>query len=171
MIKLNYKKIAQVTFNVTLISSIIAILFFTYGKKLEESIVKNQSEYIAESIASDIKIFLPTEIRKMISSSLVVPDMQEADEDAEDRNNALKNQALKIFIPLFISGVLITFLICWYRKINKKHILLEGSIILLFVLSAEILFLNIIISNYKTADTNFVKMKILKAIKTELASF
>ena len=106
----------------------------------------------------------------MISSSLVVPDMQEADEDAEDRNNALKNQALKIFIPLFISGVLITFLICWYQKINKKHILLEGIIILLFVLSAEILFLNIIISNYKTADTNFVKMKILKAIKTELAS-
>ena len=32
MIKLNYKKIAQVTFNVTMISSIIEILFFTYGK-------------------------------------------------------------------------------------------------------------------------------------------
>ena len=85
-------------------------------------------------------------------------------------DDALKNEALKIFIPLFILGVLITFLICWYQKINKKHILLEGIIILLFVLSAEILFLNIIISNYKTADTNFVKMKILKAIKTELAS-
>ena len=44
MSKLNYKKIAQVTLNVTLISTVVAIWFFTYGKNLERSIVENQSE-------------------------------------------------------------------------------------------------------------------------------
>jgi hypothetical protein len=170
MSKLNYKKIAQVTLNVTLISSLIAILFFTYGKNLEKSIVENQSEYIAESIATDIKIFFPEETRKIILDSLVVPDMQQADKDVEDRDDALKNKAILIFVPLCVVGIFTTFLICQYGKVEKKHIFAEGIIILLFVFCAEILFLNIIIRNYKTADPNFVKMQILKAVKTEFSS-
>lgn len=162
-----YKKIAHITFNTTLISTIIAVLFFTYGKTVEKAIVEDQSEYIAETIADDAKIFFPTETRKIISDSLVAPDMQEEDEEVKERDEDLKNQSLKVFIPLCIIGIFITLLICWYGKVNTKHVFFEGIAILLFALFTEILFLNIIVRNYKTADPNFVKMQILKSIKTE----
>ena len=162
-----YKKIAHITFNTALISTAIAVLFFTYGKNVEKTIVKDQSAYIAETIADDSRVFFPKETRKIISDSMVAPDMQQEDQEVEERDEKLKNQSLKIFIPLCIIGIFITLLICWYGKVSKKHVFFEGIAILLFALFAEILFLNIIVRNYKTADPNFVKMQILKAIKNE----
>ena len=76
---INYKQIAQIILNIAFVSSIIGVLYFTYGKNVEKLIVQDQSEYIAQTMGSDIKMFFPADIRQSIVSNLTVPDMSKAD--------------------------------------------------------------------------------------------
>lgn len=164
---INYKKISQIILNVTLISTIIGVLFFTYGKDVEKLIVKDQSDYIAASLANDAKIFFPESVRQSIADSMTIPDMRDADEKAMEKNEDLKKEAAKVLGILCVVGILLTIGISWYGKVNKKHLFIEGTIILAFAVATEILFLNVIARNYKSADPNVVKVKILQAIKKE----
>ena len=164
----NYKTLAQIILNITFISTIIGVLFFTYGKDVEKLIVKQQSEYIAESMANDSKIFFPKNIRQSIANSITVPDMNKADSDAEKTNDSLKKKAMIVLGILCFIGIIITCIVCWYGKVNKKHVFIEATIILCFAVATEVLFLNVIARNYKSADPNFVKLQILKSIKNNI---
>ena len=164
---INYNQSAQIILNITLISTMIGVLFFTYGKDVEKKIVQEQSEYIAETIANDIKIFLPLELRKSIVDNMKVPDMSEADADVEEVNNVLLKQANMVLGILFAVGIAITLGISWAGKVNIYHVIIESIVILVVVVMTEILFLNIIARNYKIADPNFVKSELMKSVKDE----
>ena len=165
-----YKEIAQIVINITLISTVIGVLFFTYGKDVEKLIVQNQSKYIAESLANDAKIFFPEEVRKSIADSITIPDMQKEDDYAKSKNDCLRNKAVIVFAILCLVGLLITIGICWYGKVSKKHIFIEAFVILCFAVATEVLFLNVIARNYKSADPNVVRLKILQGIKKEFST-
>ena len=47
-----------------------------------------------------------------------------------------------------------------------KSVLLESVIALLFIALTEYLFLQIVVANYKSADPNYVKHTVAKAIET-----
>ena len=164
---MNYKQIVQIILNITLVSTIIGVLFFTYGKTIEKKIVEEQSAYIAKTIATDIKIFLPLELRQNIAAQLQVPDMREADARVEVANAALQDQAVVVLGILFIVGIIVTLIICKIGNVNKTHVAIEAAVILVFVVATEVLFLNIIARNYKSADPNFVKCELLRSVKHE----
>jgi hypothetical protein len=164
---INYKQIAQIILNIAFVSSIIGVLYFTYGKNVEKLIVQDQSEYIAQTMGSDIKMFFPADIRQSIVSNLTVPDMSKADAEAEETNAALEKKAAEVLGLLCIIGISLALIICWYGNVSKKHLFIEAGVILCFVVATEVSFLNIVGRNYKSADPNFVKCEILKSIKTE----
>jgi len=164
---INYKEIAQIILNIACVSSIIGILYFTYGKNIEKLIVQDQSEYIAQTMGSDVKMFFPEEIRQSIVAKITVPNMSKADADAEAANAALEKKAAEVLGTLCIVGILTSLFICWYGNVSKKHVFIEAGVILCFVIATEVSFLNIVGRNYKSADPNFVKCEILKSIKQE----
>lgn len=163
---INYKQIAQIILNITFVSTIIGVLFFTYGKGVEQAIVKDQSEYISKSMATDLKVFFPDKTRQSIASQLTVPDMSAADADVETSNSQLELTAKKVLGCVFVVGVIITLIICWFGKVNKTHVFVEAGVILVFVIATEVAFLNLIGRNYKSADPNHVKCEILRSIKS-----
>ena len=165
-----YKDISQVILNITFISTIIAVLFFTYGKDVEKDIVENQSQKIAKDLAEDAKIFFPKAVRESIAASINIPEENIDDDNVNSKNAELVSMSIKIFGILCGFGILITVLFCFFKKVNIIYVILESLVILAFAVSTEILFLNVIARNYKSADSNFVKLQIAKSIKSEFLS-
>ena len=163
----NYKMISQIVLNVTLVSSVIGLLFFTYAKNVEEKVIEEQSRYVSETLAEGTKMFFPSEMRKDICEKISVPDMRSADEAAKKNNIALEKLAASVLGSIFAAGILITVGLCSFGNVSKKHVFIEGAVILCFVIATEIMFLNVVGRNHKFADPNFVKCEIVKSIKNE----
>jgi len=81
---MNPYQISNIILNVTFIVTIIGIFFFTYGKKIEENVVKNQSELVASYLAKDISTFIDKDTALKITSSLPIPDMTKQDQEVEE---------------------------------------------------------------------------------------
>jgi len=161
---MEYRQICQIILNVTIISSFIGIFFFTYAATVEKEILEDQSKYIAETMADNVKIFLPENVKQEIANDLQEPDLSKEDKDAEESNKELRNKALVVLGILFIVGILATFVVSKIGNIGF-HVVKEAIIILLFVALTEFLFLNIITRNYKVADPNFVTSEMLKSVR------
>ena len=165
---MNYKQAAHIVLNITIISKFIGFLFFTYGKRVEKQIVQDQSEYIAKTIANDIKIFIPNELKIKLKEQLKVPDMSKEDAAVEKSNSELQKKAMIVLGVLFLIGIFTTIVICIIGDLNFR-VLLESIVILFFVALTEILFLNLVARNYKIADPNFVKRQLLESIKEQVS--
>jgi hypothetical protein len=164
----NYKAVAQLVLNITLISTTVAILFFTYGKDIEKLIVEDQSKSIATELSYDAKIFFPKKVRESIVSSISIPSDDSADDEVKSKNSILVKNGIIIFGTICVVGIVTTMCICFFGKVNITHIILESLIILAFTVATEVLFLNVVARSYKSTDANFVKLQVLKSVKNEL---
>ena len=86
---MNPYQISNIILNVTLIATFIGVFFFTYGKTIEENVVKNQSELVADYLAKDLSTFIDKETAQKITSTLLPPDMSKQDQDVEENNKQL----------------------------------------------------------------------------------
>jgi hypothetical protein len=165
---MNPYQITNIILNVTLIATFIGIFFFTYGKKVEENIVKAQSEVVASHLAKDLKTFIDEETSRKIASSLVIPDMKAADEQVEKQNRQLQADAYKILSIIFVGGLLLSLIIAKRYKLNITSLLKTNMIILFFVAITEYIFLTYVGQNFISLDPNFVRRKILVSLKKSI---
>ena len=162
------KQIVNIILNITLIGTFIGIFFFTYGKTIEENIVKTQSEFIADSIAKDISTFIDKPTAITMSKQIQIPDMSKQDNQVQIQNSQLQQNAFHILSILFISGIIISLIITKIYKLNFLSLLKTNLIILLFVAITEYIFLTYIGQNFISVDPNFVRYKILTKLKSKL---
>lgn len=160
---MEYKQICQIILNVTIMSTFIGVFFFTYAASVEQDIVKEQSEYIAETMANKIKFLLPQDVKNELSQ-LEAPDMTKADADVKKSNTELRNKAMIVLGVVFVTGIIATLIVAKIGNVGF-HIVKESIIILLFVAITEFTFLNIVTKQYKVADPNFVTGEVLKSIR------
>jgi len=161
---MNSKQISQIILNVTLVSCFIGVLFFTYGSKVEQEIIQEQTENITKSITGDLQ-FLPDSLKQQIKEQLSVPNMESDDLNAKESNSKLLKKSALVLGILFLVGMLLTIIIYITNKIDE-NIFTESLVILLAVGLTEVLFLNIISRPYKIADPNFVKYSMLSNLQT-----
>ena len=80
---------ANILLHVVLLSSFVAVLFFSYGSKIEQNVVKKQTTSIVDSLTSDIKNIIPpdqlSKLTPYIQQYLNVPDMSAQDKEAVRR--------------------------------------------------------------------------------------
>ena len=69
-------QIADVILNVTVIVTFIGLFFFTYGKTVEQKIVRKQSEFIADSLAKDIGMFIDSQTAAVIADGIQIQDQE-----------------------------------------------------------------------------------------------
>jgi len=165
---MNPYQISNIILNVTLISTFIGIFFFTYGKKIEENVVKSQSELVASYLAKDISTFIDKDTAQKITSSLPPPDMTKQDQEVEENNKQLQSQAFNTLLIVLIGGLLLTIIIAKYYNLNLTDILQTNLTILAFVAITEYVFLTYIGQNFISLDPNFVRHKILISLKKSL---
>lgn len=165
---MNPYQISNIILNVTLIATFIGIFFFTYGKKIEENVVKGQSELVASYLAKDISTFIDKDTAQKITSSLSIPDMTKQDQEVEENNKQLQSQAFNTLFMVLIGGLLLTIIIAKYYNLNLTDILQTNLTILAFVAITEYAFLTYIGQNFISLDPNFVRHKILISLKKSL---
>ena len=162
------ENISKIILSVVVISAFIGIFFFTYEAKVEERIVKQQSEEIIKDFTSEFRSLLPQPILKdvynSIEPSLVAPDLSELDEEVRASNQALVKKASRIIVIFVVIGLLLVALLCFIFRINPRDMIISTTITLLFVAIAEYIFVTYIVQNYSTIDSNFVRQKILNIL-------
>jgi hypothetical protein len=165
---MNPHQITNIILNVKLISTFIGIFFFTYGKRIEENIVKNQSELLATYLAKDLSTFIDKDTAQKLTSNISIPDMSDADKQVEEQNASLQQDAFKTLAMVSVGGILLSLIISKYYKINFSNILRTNIIILFFVALTEYIFLTFVGQNFISLDPNFVRRKILLSLKTSV---
>ena len=153
---MNPLQISNIVMNVTMISTFIGIFFFTYGKTIEENVVKGQSELVADYIAKDLSTFIDKPTAQKLASQLSPPDMTNADKQVELKNTELQRSAFNILILVAVGGLLFTIILAKYYTLNLQSILKTNLVILLFVGLTEYIFLTYIGQNFISLDPNFV---------------
>jgi hypothetical protein len=166
---MNPLQISNIVMNVTMISTFIGIFFFTYGKIIEENVVKGQSELVANYLAKDLSTFIDNATAQKLTSQLSPPDMTNADKQVELKNAELQSSAFNILILVAVGGLLFTIILAKYYTLNLQSILKTNFVILLFVGLTEYIFLTYIGQNFISLDPNFVRLKILQALQKKMS--
>ncbi len=180
---------SNVIIQTAIIFTFLTVFFFAYVSKVENTEFKGQLEFIADSIykrhTKDIKEALEkynvdTYKRDYIKTLIYgIIDLEEekimeqskADEDNIKKSNdtIIKNSTfyVKLFVIISIVALLLLF-IFMYKKydcyIPMKSYIKEGLIVLVFIFFIEIIFLNVVVKNYISANPNEIKNKIASSI-------
>ena len=161
--------IINIIMHVVLISSFIAVFFFTYGSQIEQEIVQSQAENIVKVFTEDISLIIPNSTKPIIKAGLQErlksPDFSKEDKEVEDHNKELLINATKIIVMFAVVGITVILVLASIYNVELTDIVTRNIIILAFVGLTEYLFATYIIKNYITADPNFVKLSLVKALK------
>jgi len=160
----------NVLINIGLISTFIAIFFFTYGSIVEQDIIIKQAELITTDLISSIKPFMSKNDRQVFKNNLIVPDMSEEDNHNENNNNILKNSAYNNIIFIYSVCILSALLLAIYfikPKHNYIFTMIINIILLIAVGFTEFTFLQFILVNYIIGDPNYVKYKLATSIRNK----
>jgi hypothetical protein len=141
---------------------LITILYILYISKSENESIKNNINYLIDSFLPN-KNFLPTEIKNNLLNSLnkINDDSFETlDKSQKKINEDLINKSIKYSLIGFSIGIILAFMWCYHFNINFNQILLNNTIIIIFILFVEIAFFYIFKHKYIIADPNVIKNKI-----------
>ena len=165
--------IVNIIFNVMLVSSFICLFFFTVGARLEKIVLEQQLQNLSSELLKDYVEILPAKIKSEINASLANVQVDTSqDAKAEQKNLELFHKVIKI-ISAFI---LICGAVCYYIIINNNlsydevfKTFKETLIILVFIALTYSTFSVTAALNYKTADSNYVKLTFLQELKYKLS--
>lgn len=160
--------IIKTIIQVVLIASFIGVFFFTYAAKVEENIVKKQCSEIIEDLSDDLKMLLPPDTLQKLYTQIIpkiqTPDLSKEDADVKVQNDVLLKKVKTLIFLFIVIGLSIASGLIWFFKIPLKDILISSIASVIFVAIVEYSFLTFFAQNYRTIDSNFVKMKIIENI-------
>jgi hypothetical protein len=143
----------------------INIIFFTYGKNIEQNVIVSNVDYIANNINSTIKE-LPPQYIKLVKNIVNNNNNNNNINDTNNNDNLLYN-SIKILV-LLVSITAITFIISYkYYDLSYdeiKSIFINSFVLVLGMGLVEILFLTFVIKNFMLADMNKIKLHVLQKI-------
>lgn len=181
--------ISSVSIQVAIIFAFLTIFFFSYVSKVENNEFKEQLDFVVDniyrrheedikniidkySVNDDKKELLKMEIYGMIDlqeDKIKKESTIESIDIKNNNNDIINNSKFYVKIIASISICIIAFLFILMYKgydcfLPIKKYAIDGIVLLFFVFLVEILFLNIIVKNYITANPNYIKNKIAQAI-------
>jgi hypothetical protein len=163
---LNNRDYSAIILNVVLISTLIGVLFFTYGSYIEKKVIDNQMKYIIDDVLQDISNIDNDKVLLNIFKDIKKPNLEKEDKEVEEINKALLKKAFLVLGSVFIIGIGISYYFARKGNHDFKDIIKETIIIVIFVGIVEIIFLTFFGSKYLATDSNFIKKKVIQAIRT-----
>lgn len=158
------RAISNIIIEVVFVATFLTIFFFTYVTTVENDIIKDQVNYIVESMLEDTKNFIPPEYLITLKNNLNTmkkPDLTEADNEVRASNNKIKKFCYKGIGIGIVVLMGLTGLASYTLNFSYSHILFENFILLIFIALTEFVFLNVFARNFISADTNKIKLEII----------
>lgn len=175
--------ICNIILHVSCIAFFIAIFFFTYGSFAEGRIVQKQCENIVESLTGGLNGILTSEqlcdLRRHLQTTTSHFHVTEGDKRACRQNRQIKSKALKT-VGIVLGAAFGVALLCWlitYIPTSSKivkffhlpgtrlvDLIIVNILVVVFVAFTEYSFLTFIVTNYRSADPNFVKRELLQSL-------
>lgn len=180
---------SSVSIQVAIIFAFLTIFFFSYVSSVENTEFKDQLDFVIDniykrheldiknlidkySLNQDKKDLLKMQIYGMIDleeDKLKKESKKESDDIKIKNSDIISNATFYVKIIGSISLVIVVSLfILMYNKYDctlpLKTYAKEAIALLFFIFIVEILFLNMIVKNYITANPNYIKNKIAQAI-------
>jgi hypothetical protein len=150
--------------------SAINIIFFTYGKTVEEDIVVTNVKYISTNLANTINM-LPEPYKSNYKNKLhnmKVEDDVDADKMVDDTNNKLLYKSLIILGVLAAVTILIFVSSFMYFDLTSDDLITifaNAGLLVLALAIVEILFLTFIVKNFMLADINKLNHHVIMKIQ------
>ena len=167
----------------------LTVFFFTYVSRIENTEFQSQLTFITDSIYSrykknineslekysaneDKKRYIKTTIYGLIDyeEEEIMKRSQDENKKIKDRNDNIEKDSTFYVKILVISGIVILLVLFFimYKK-YECHLpldiyLKEGLIVLLFIFIVEMVFLNLVVKNYISANPNEIKNKIATSV-------
>ena len=165
--------IPKITVNVLLATAFftlfITIFFFTYAKYIEKQIVIKNLTYLVKDMTSNL-ILLPPEYKQYLSSIVNDVDIsinKQADIDVENSNNELFMYSIKIYGGIFITNIVLAFIISSIYNIDMIESLFQNINLLIVVMVTEFLFLTFIIADYISIHPNKIKKEFINVLQNK----
>lgn len=166
--------VANVILHVTLLSALIAVLFFSYiSLSIEPSIVTNQVDRVVDGITGQLRPFLDDEQRANLArvfNNVVAPDLSGADADARNLNNDLLKKAVIGIGVMFVLGLGAVIGMSIYWGFSLWDLAKENMLAVLVVAACEISFATYFMANYRTLDSNMVMHEVVQGIQNYVTS-
>lgn len=161
---------ANIIIHIIFMVILITLIFFTYTTYIERASIIDQTSDIIRSLVQEIRFYVGDDTMKQISNSvkdslgtyMLSDSIVQADKEIVEINTNLIIKAL-IFVSILVFVATIIVIWLWYKnKFSLLDLLTSNMISVIFIAAAEILFISVIVRNYKSIDENFVKNAISK---------
>ena len=160
---------ADVILSITVIATVLTILFFTIGKIVEKRILEKQIQNIVRDLnESFIYQYGKDSFYDKLKEALenYKPD-KSADEKINDNNTVIFNNTIKIVTSMNIIACVILLILYLLSKKMKKdmnigYYIFKNIILTICVTLTELFFLLYISNQYMYVDSNFLYKHILK---------
>lgn len=167
-------KISEIILQICLIFIFLGVFFFTYASYVEGQFVQKQIKLIIDDLVDNMVSVLPPEMKKQISiqikkkSEVEDPNMKIIDDKITEINNQLIKKFMFIsIISIIMTGIAMYYLYKKYHT-NLKDNFWHAFIVLCAVAGVEFIFLKVIILNYMTIDSTFVKQCFFEALEQDI---
>lgn len=150
--------ISIIILNLVFSAIFIGIFYFTYVISIEKNVITDQAVYIAHNISSNL-IFLP--------DSIIIPTSETVlSSDQITNNKMLENTTMNFLIFIYICGLVLFGNFVTNENFNIT--IIRSLLSLIAFGFTEFIFLKLVISNYITADPNYVFYKLITNIQNQL---
>lgn len=160
--------IASIILHIMIISTFIAVFYFTYGTYLEGITLNYQMQYLAQSLLGDLKILSPelANALKYKITNINISDLQSQDQSTYQSNLNIKLKALLSIGCLVLTGTGLLAILNNYHPINFKKIMIEESIPIMSAMLIYFLYATFILSKYRSIDPNYIRKTILQTVNS-----
>jgi hypothetical protein len=159
---------ADILLNVAVISTVLTILFFTIGNKIEKNILEKQVENIVRDVKESPfyqynKRYFYNDLKEQLDN--YKPD-DIKDKEINENNKTIFNNTIKLVVIANVLIILILLLL-WYiskkmkQDINISYYIFKNIILAICITLTELFFLFYISARYIYVDSNFVYKHIL----------
>lgn len=167
--------------SVSLFVGFVVLYFFIITAKVEAASVKTNTDRAIKALANDLNLILNDEDRPIIQdafASLEAPDLFEEDEKIRKSNESLFRESIQLALMVVIgSAIAIVVIYVLGRGLSNAsgragedypHIwklIAEGLIVIGFIILTELIFLFVILANYRSLDPNALRLKLVQVFR------
>ena len=182
-IRFNRAGVGDFVFHIGTIGLLVTVMFFFYATLIEGAIIQKQTTNVVQKLFRDVNLVCTPEQQKQLvtfATGLTVPTNTQDDQDACTKNQASRNMALKVFLPVLAGSAAIMVLFCWWDVKSTgaysgaqlgdlvKRITYVNATLFVMIGIAEYAFLTCFARNFITLDPNFVKRTVIGSILAQL---
>ena len=157
---------------ITIIFIFLVVFYFNYIKFVEKNTFLHQIDEVLDNLTKNIRPHFPTNVNSFIISELQQEIKQikknniQSNKSINQKNQTLSNLSMNMVFICISVFLVYSFTITLYKIcLPLKSVLFESILAFSFIALTEYLFLKIVVVNYKSIDSNYIRYAVAQAIK------